>query len=921
MDFEFDEEIREFLIESNENLAVLDQEIVELEHQPENRELISSIFRTIHSIKGTCGFFGYDILGSVTHLAESILVQLRDGQRPLTPELTSLILEAVDAVKLLLRTIETTQGEGEDHTEELRGRLEVAYRSGSRGETIKALLETASTPTPPASLSVAIVAQQEAPLTPVVAADVVAADVVGADKAPVSASPAASSVAVEVQEEKIRPRVTPVPESEKGLQEQPAETTLADSTIRVDVNLLNHLMTLVGELVLTRNQLMQAAGSFSPAEQQTSQRLNLITSELQEGVMKTRMQPIGVIWNKLPRVVRDLSSKCGKLVQIEMAGADTELDKSLIEAIRDPLTHIVRNSCDHGIERPEVRQAKGKPATGTLLLRAFHEAGAVNIEISDDGAGIDVPKVKAKAVEKGLISADQAAAMSHAEALNLIFLPGFSTAAQVTSISGRGVGMDVVKTNIEKISGCVEVIACETGGTIIRIKIPLTLAIIPGLVVSSDVSGGLQEPARQDRFVIPQSHLVEMVRVDLSTSEHLIENIHGTMVFRHRGKLLPIAYLPSIFKRSSALDMKTRTWANIIVLQVEGRQFGLIVDRICDTQEIVVKPLGRQLKHLQCYVGATIMGDGRPALILDVGGLAKLAGLEGKHRQLNTTQRAARPKHPTSELLLFRAGGRAQLAVPLAVVHRLEELSSASVEYAAGQPVARYRGEILSLLPLSALTGSGSLDIPQSDKLKVIVIHDDGRRVGLVVDEIVDIVEESIGVMRSSSEPGLLGSAVIAGKITDLVDILSVRRGRERQWNRPEVSPLAAGEVLVYDASLLSREMTRILLESAGHTVCVVSSAAELKRKTINHDIQLIVASEQGRTFFPSWLQDARQPGGLLAGMQTIILTETTVLPVSADTSLGTGIIYLERSNKSGLLSAAAGCLFKMGEVSDGTHG
>ena len=501
MQNEFDEEIREFLIESNENLVLLDQQIVELERDPDNHALISSVFRTIHSIKGTCGFFGFDILGSVTHLAESILMQLREQQRPLTPALISLILEAVDAVKALLLRIEVNGAEGTDETAELRARLEAAYRVSPAEEAVQTM-------TAPAGMS----------------------EISPATQALTRKAPQAESTAAAAMLNKEDASTLPFAEKqdiEKAtVAGSSAELQVADSTIRVDVQLLNHLMNLVGELVLTRNQLLQAAGTFTPAVQQTSHRLNVITTELQEGVMKTRMQPIGVIWSKLPRVVRDLSSKCGKQIRIEMLGAETELDKSLIEAIRDPLTHIVRNACDHGIEEPAERLRKGKPAVGTLSLRASHESGAVIIEISDDGAGIDAERVRRKAVEKKLITSDQAAALSPMEAVNLIFLPGFSTASQVTSLSGRGVGMDVVKTNIEKISGSVKISVLPKGGTVIKIKIPLTLAIIPGLIVSSHARPG-QRLGCEDRFVIPQSHLVEMTRVDMTTRNALVETVHG----------------------------------------------------------------------------------------------------------------------------------------------------------------------------------------------------------------------------------------------------------------------------------------------------------------------------------------------------------------------------------------------------------
>jgi two-component system chemotaxis sensor kinase CheA len=380
-------------------------------------------------------------------------------------------------------------------------------------------------------------------------------------------------------------------------------------------------MNLVGELVLTRNQILQFnARQEDTTLNTTSQRLNLITTELQAGVMKTRMQPIGVVWNKLPRLVRDLATSSGKQIQLEMDGADTELDKTIIEAIKDPLTHIVRNCCDHGIEKPEARLRAGKPAGGTLSLRAFHEGGQVNIEISDDGGGVNLQRVKEKALEKGLVRPDQIERMSEREVLGLIFLPGFSTAPKVTSVSGRGVGMDVVKTNIEKIGGAADLASRVGEGTTVKLKIPLTLAIIPGLVVKN---GG-------ERFVIPQVSLLELIRLETDSGKSSIEWIHGTPVYRHRDRLLPITYLSQVLGQGATQNSDA---INIVVLQAEDRQFGLVVDDIQDTQEIVVKPLGKQLKGLSCYAGATIMGDGRVALILDVLGIGQLSGVVQESRE------------------------------------------------------------------------------------------------------------------------------------------------------------------------------------------------------------------------------------------------------------------------------------------------
>src|SRR5271165_3795881 len=405
--------------------------------------------------------------------------------------------------------------------------------------------------------------------------------------------------------------------------QQMLETKVRDAapeTIRVGVNVLDKLMTLVGELVLARNQLLQISNTVEDASlQAVSQRMNLIATELQEQVMKTRMQPIGNIWGQFPRTVRDVALGCGKEVGIEMEGKETELDKTIIEAIKDPLTHLVRSSVDHGIELPEARVKAGKARVGRLILRAFHEGGQVNIEISDDGAGLSSDRIRKKAIERGVITAEQAARMTEREIFNLIFLPGFSTAEKVTNVSGRGVGMDVVKTNVEKIGGTVDVQSTLGRGTTVRVKIPLTLAIIPALVVTC---GG-------DRYAIPQVSLLELVRVESDQAGKGIELVHGAPVYRLRGQLLPLVYLSRELKLATdARPPAEREGAvNIVVLQADGRQFGLVVDEINDTEEIVVKPLRKQLKTVKVFAGSSIMGDGRVALILDVLGLAQRAGV------------------------------------------------------------------------------------------------------------------------------------------------------------------------------------------------------------------------------------------------------------------------------------------------------
>jgi len=816
---EDDEIIREFLIESNENLNRLDAEIVDLERHP-TAERLASIFRTIHTIKGTCGFLGFEKLEGITHHAENILSQLRAGQRQVSGNLVSVILESVDAVRQILNQIETTGQEGDNSYPELVDRLErTAADTTSDAAAVKAS-ETAP------DGGAAPVTERAAPPE---------------EKAAVAATPAAAAPAPEAPPAVVHHAPAPAPKetapAKAAVTPPPAASegeksgNIADSSIRVDVSLLDKLMNLVGELVLARNQILQFTNHHDDTGlNATSQRLNLITSELQEGVMKTRMQPIGMIWNKLPRVVRDVAHSLGKQLELVMEGADTELDKTIIEAIKDPLTHMVRNACDHGVEDTETRMRKGKPAKGTLKLKAYHEGGQVNIEISDDGAGIDAERVKRKAVEKGLIRAEQAAAMSEREAIGLLFLPGFSTAQTVTNVSGRGVGMDVVKSNVEKIGGAVDIATKLGEGTTVKLKIPLTLAIIPGLLVTI---GG-------HRFVIPQVSLLELIRLE-GDALSKIEYVHQAPVYRRRGALLPIAYLNEVLGLPPTVSEEAK---NIVVLQAEERQFGLVVDGVNDTQEIVVKPMGKQLKGLTCYSGSTIMGDGAVALILDVLGIGQLSGV------LNRTRESHRQDHgelATAEgqkqrLLLFKSGSFERLAVPLSLVARLEEIPLSSVEYAGGRRVVQYRGQILPLIALSSIIESSfSDDAERADPIQVVVFSNEDNTMGLIVDQIVDIVEELVTMRRSNSpRNGILGSAVVGKKVADFLDLQSIiETTGEKFFGAPESRSVST--VLLADSSSFNRGLLRSQMEMSGYAVVEAASTAETLQRLERESIQIVV--------------------------------------------------------------------------------
>jgi two-component system, chemotaxis family, sensor kinase CheA len=779
MDDALDEEIiKEFLSESFELLDELDRQFVALEEEPTSTARLASIFRAAHTIKGTSGLLGFHRLEAVTHAAENVLVKLRDGVLHLTPELTSVLLQSVDAVREMLAMVQATRRDGDGDYPELREALKAALEEKASDLT-QPTAAAERAPAAPAVKAPAPKPRSRAPSSP----DVHHTEP-PAPSAPTrsSSAPRAPAPSTAATRGSGRPRRSARPAADAEAAQRDGKSRddgsrsqssggdesggPREASVRVAVGLLDRLMNLVGELVLARNQVVQGSARTNDAALLASaQRLNLITTELQEGIMKTRMQAIGSVWTKFPRIVRDLGIQCGKQVRLELIGRDTELDRTVIEAIRDPLTHLVRNSVDHGLESPEDRVKAGKSPTGLIVFRAFHEGGMVNIEVSDDGGGIDLARVRAKAIERNLVSADRAARLGERETMQLLFLPGFSTAKQVTSVSGRGVGMDVVKTSVEKIGGTVDIVSKLGEGTSIRVKIPLTLAIIPALIVQEHTSDGFV--TRSQRYAIPQVNLIELVRVDGSSS---IEQVRTTPVYRLRGQLLPLVFLREFFGDPSACE--PREEYNIVVLQADKCSFGLVVDEVNDTQEIVVKPLGRELKGIPAFAGATIMGDGRVALILDVFGIAATLGMRSGAAQtaLEDVDTQDQPDSEKQALLVFNLENAQRMAMPLDIVDRLEEFQSARVETAGGHQVIQYREKILSLLHLDDVVGTPR-KATHKDVLHVVVHSRNGKTVGLVVDHIADIVQDHVSIDASVRRPGVLGSAVLAGSVTEILDV------------------------------------------------------------------------------------------------------------------------------------------------------
>jgi two-component system chemotaxis sensor kinase CheA len=803
-----DDLLADFLTETNESLAELDVALLTLERTPDDADTLALIFRMVHTIKGTCGFLGLPRLERVAHAGENVLGKVRDRSLAATPDIVSIVLTALDRIKAIVSALAATGVEP----------------AGDDIQLIDALNATAAGQPPVRQPAVAEAAQAGpvapiAPAAPLVSAAAIVAEPVASSSAPqqTAASPIPPPAAAE-----------PVHAAETGL---PAEAVTAAGapnnaqTIRVTVDVLEDLMTLVSELVLTRNQLLQLARTHENSGFTVPlQRLSHITSDLQEGVMKTRMQPIGIAWNKLPRIVRDLARDMEKKIELVMIGADTELDRQVLELIKDPLTHMVRNSGDHGLEKPAERRAAGKPETGHITLNAYHEGGHIIIEISDDGRGLPVDRIRAKAVANGLTTEAELASMSEAQITRFIFRAGFSTASVVTAVSGRGVGMDVVKTNIEKIGGTVDLKNMPGHGTTFIIKIPLTLAIVSALIVEA---GG-------ERFAIPQISVVELVRAQREvdqkagqSSDSVIERINGTPVLRLRDRLLPLVSLNSLLALGSADS--TESGAYIVVAQVGASMLGIIVDRVFDTEEIVVKPVAPILRHVTMFSGNTILGDGSVIMILDPNGIARATGVgaASESKTANLGQVETIRSGERTAMLLFRTGLEQKMAVPLGLVARLEDIPRDKIEMSCGSPVTQYRGKLMPLVSLS-----GSIDETRP-RQPLLVFTDRDRSMGLMVDEIIDVVEDRLNIELSGARPGMLGTAVIAGHATDVLDTGYWLMQAWQDWFRFNPKNEIAGNarrVLVVEDSAFFRQLIMPTLGAAGFQVAAAASAAEALR-------------------------------------------------------------------------------------------
>lgn len=893
MQFEDDEILQGFVEESLEHLSSIENDLLSIEEAGADidEDLVNKVFRAAHSIKGGAGFMGLIAIQELSHATENILGMIRSKELIPTQEIVNTLLIAADQLQAMIEDINNSNDvDITSHVTALN-----AIADGKDAEPSSAevpivtpdVLEVLATRTQEAANAEEALHQEEpistppepvsTPVTEEVIPEVVPEPIVEAVQ-PIPSAP----------EPVVPPPVQPVPQvaqpqaptprppaKDAGPAPAPAK---ADTTLRVHVSLLDSLMTLAGELVLSRNQLLQTISSTDIKTVETvGQRIDLITSELQEAIMLTRMQPIGNVFNKFPRVVRDLSAQLGKTIDLNIIGKDVELDKTIIEAINDPLTHLVRNSVDHGIESATVRRSVGKHDTGSVTLKAYHEAGQVCIEISDDGKGLDGEALALSAVSKGLYTQEQIQLMSEKEKVNLIFTPGFSTAQEVTDVSGRGVGMDVVKTNLDQLGGNVDIISQVGVGTTISIKLPLTLAIIPCQIINTC----------GERYAIPQVNLEELLRIPAAQVKDRIERVGDAEVVRLRGNLLPLIRLADIIglerkfwseseqcykvdrrdniadRRSTQSDLfedppsivtqptgaskkrdkpdrrhSANSALNIVVVSTGQMKYGLIVDSLQDSEEIVIKPLGVHLQNCKAFAGATIMGDGRIALILDVSNLARMASLtslEGSNRAAEIARAAEdeiNAQKDRQSLLIFRNAEKEQFAIPLNQVERIEKIKRSDIEEVGKHRTMQYRGGSLTLIRVDDVAFVSPL--PDVEDLLVIVFNVAQTTVGLLAIGPIDAIEVTINVdEKTLQQTGIMGSTIIDGDTTLLVNVYEMVQTLFPEWyvekssSLDELEDYVPPNILISEDSNFFRNQVKSYLTEAGYNVIETEDGQE----------------------------------------------------------------------------------------------
>lgn len=854
-----DDLLRDFVVETSEHLETVDAELVKFERDPNNSATLALIFRLVHTIKGTCGFLGLPRLERLAHAAEDVISQFRDG-KPVTGPAVTMILKTIDRIKGIVFELEQSGTEPEGGDDDLIEVLKALARDEVPAAAVPAMPTKSSSPPIPVDTTGSLAFQVlERPLK---SDEVTLDDLERAFRDAPGPDPVEF---VEPAKKDFAPAASaPAPRAEAAVAEQGETEAGANSvskqTVRVAIGTLDRLMTMVSELVLTRNQLLEIARQRDDSEFKTPlQRLSHITAELQDGVMQTRMQPIGSAWTKLARVVRDLSGELGKRIELIQTGAETEIDRQLLEMIRDPLLHMVRNAADHGMEMPEERVALGKPAQGTIHLRAAQESGYIICEVSDDGRGIDINRVRAKAIANGLTTEADVARMSEEQILRFVMEPGFSTAAAVTNISGRGVGLDVVRSHVEQVGGSVELRSRAGKGLAVTIKLPLTLAIASALIVE----------AAGQRFAIPQIAVAELVRTQ-HDGDVRIEKLNGQSTLRLRQRLLPVVDAAGVLELPRDEATVEADNCLVVVCQVGGTRFGIVVDAIHQTEEIVVKPISSKLRHMSVYSGATILGDGSVILILEPAGIARsimeTASRDGVAQNDNDLSAELHGGAERSLLLLFKAGGGGGLkAIPLAFIGRLEEFERASIEDAGGKAVTQYRGKLMPILGYAGMDGFAA-----ESRQPVLVFHQEDREIGMAVDEIVDVVEAAFTIDTTHATPGTVGAAIIDGKAVDILDVSELVA--PEQTPAQASGPVAGPDVLVVESSEFFRALFAPLLQNAGYTINVVPNLAAARHSIAKGKPGVIVLDldqpgEEAYTFVKELSDDMARPPGVIGAV------------------------------------------------------
>lgn len=823
-----DDLLQEFLTETGESIDVIDVELVRFEQEPNNARILDNIFRLVHTIKGTCGFLGLPRLEAIAHAGETLMGKFRDGA-PVQPGAVTLILTSIDRIKGIMEGLGQTGAEPEGDDHDLISQLEAMSESAFDGAEVKS-------EAPKEAVENLVPQMLERQLRPgEVSLDELerAFRETSVDESIIEVMHAAQEASMEAAEAKVEKKAEKKPQAAAAgpVASGDDDGNMKNQSIRVNVDTLEQLMTMVSELVLTRNQLLEIARKNEDNEFKVPlQRLSNVTGELQEGVMKTRMQPIGNAWQKLPRIIRDLGQELGKTIELDMRGAETELDRQVLELIKDPLTHMVRNSADHGLEMPAERIKLGKKEAGTIRLSAYHEGGHIIIEIADDGRGLNSAKIREKVLEKGLATEAEIEKMTEAQINKFIFAPGFSTAAAITSVSGRGVGMDVVRTNIDAIGGTIDLRSVAGQGATVIIKIPLTLAIVSALIVECS----------NQRYAIPQLAVVELVRARAEAdSEHRIEMLKDTPVLRLRNKLLPLIHMKDLLNTGNHLTEEEAKKADFIVVTKVGAQvFGIVVDSVFHTEEIVVKPMSTALRGINLFSGNTILGDGSVIMIIDPNGLAQnvATGSLGHAEEENDSDALLNERDIVS-FLIFNAGSDSPKAVPLSLVTRLEEVEVARIEKGNDTDMVQYRGQLMPLVYVNEMVQHRT-----EGNQPLLVFSDSGRSMGLAVDAIVDIVEDELKIEVPAEVPGYLGTAVIKGKATEIIDVAHFMQLAFEDWlARKENNNIARSRTLLFvDDSAFFRNMFTPILKSAGYEVKVCDSATkalEMLKKGFKADV------------------------------------------------------------------------------------